>query len=93
MKSCLHFYHQSTQTGTDDCRDVEMELIKLKRVPSEDFTFIEDYPIADEPVTIIADIDDAYLGIKIVNRTLRSLYPCLVCFDPMDLQICMFASR
>ena len=91
VKSSLHFYHHLTQTGSDDCQDVEMELIKLK----EDIdgfrptTAIENKLIADG----MGNIAIGYFGMKIVNKTSRSLYPYLFYFNPRDLQIRMFGFR
>ena len=51
-----YFYHHLTQTGSDDCRDVKMELITL-------YT-----PIADDPARIV--IDDAYFAIKSLTKVL-----------------------
>ena len=87
VKSYLHFYHHLTQTGSVDCQDVEMELVKLEHQNAV-YTPIENYPIADEPATIV--LDDAYFGIKIVNKSPQTLYPYLFYFYPGGLEICMF---
>jgi hypothetical protein len=89
VKSYLHFYHHLTQTGSVDCQDVEMELIKLKYYDQNGvYIPIDNYPIADEPATVVVD-DDAYFGIKIVNKTSQTLYPCLFDFYPEGFEICM----
>ena len=92
MKSSSHFYHHLTRTG-DVFPDVRMELTKLKeerQIIGLDrvFTPIGENLIEKDPATII--VDNAYVGMRIVNETPQSLYPSLFYFDPTDLTIGMF---
>ena len=65
---------------------------KLKEEADDNFdqvyTPIGENLIVDELARII--VDDAYLGMKIVNQTSQSLYPHVLYFDPTDISIGMF---
>lgn len=90
VKSSLHFYYHLIRTGSDDFRNVWMELKKLKDELSEDFdrvyTPIGKNLIEVEPATIVVD-ESACLGLTIFNQTNLHLYPYLFYFDPTDLTI------
>ena len=92
VKSSLHFYHHLTRTGSDDFRNVWMELKILKEELNDDFdqifTPIGRNLIADEPATLVVD-QFARLGMTIYNQTDLPLYPYLFYFDPTDLTISM----
>jgi len=90
VKSSLHFYHHLTRPGSEDFRNVWMELKILREELSEDFdrvfTPIGKSLIEHEPATIVVD-EFAPLGMTIFNQTDLSLYPYLFYFDPTDLTI------
>ncbi|KAF8809408.1 hypothetical protein BYT27DRAFT_7187712 [Phlegmacium glaucopus] len=88
VKSSLNFYHHLTRTGSDDFRNVWMELKNLIPIDDfdQDFTPIGENLIADEPATIVVD-EFASLGMTIFNQTELFLYPYLFYFDPTDLTI------
>ena len=92
VQSSLHFYHHLTRTGSDDFRNVWMELKILKEELNDDFdqifTPIGRNLIADEPATLVVD-EFARLGMTIYNQTDLPLYPYLFYFDPTDLTISM----
>ena len=93
VKSSQHFYHHLKRSGTDDYRDVRMELKILEQKINEDFDRVFNpigkNLIADEPATIVVD-ESAYLGMTIFNETDLPLYPYLFYFDPTDLTISTF---
>lgn len=93
VKNSLHFYHHLTRPGSEDFRNVWMELKVLKEERSEDFdrvfTPIGKNLIEHEPATIVVD-EFAPLGMTIFNQTDLSLYPYLFYFDPTDLTISTF---
>lgn len=90
VTSSLHFYHHLTRPGSEDFRNVWMELKVLKVDLSQDFdrvlTPIGKNLIEHEPATIVVD-EFACLGMTLFNQTDLSLYPYLFYFDPTDLTI------
>lgn len=95
VKSSLHFYHHLTRPGSEDFRNVWMELKILKGELSKDFdrvfTPIGKNLIEHEPATIVVD-EFRCLGMTIFNQTDLSLYPSLFYFDPTDLTIGMWVA-
>ena len=92
VNSSLHFYGHLTRSGSDDFRNVWMEMKNLKHELSDGHRIYSPTGknlIADEPATIVVD-DSVRLGMTIFNQTDLPLYPYLFYFDPTDLTISMF---
>ena len=92
VKGSYNFYYHLTRPGIR-LKQVSMELTKLveKQDPSDDFgTIIStgENLIVNDPATIV--VDQASLGMKIINGSNRALYPYLFYFDPTDLTIGIF---